>query len=208
VKKIAFPSSSVIYGEAKKVPTPEDYGPLMPISLYGASKLAAEGLITAYCHTFGFQSWIFRFANIVGRRQTHGVIVDFIEKLKKNPRELEILGNGKQNKSYLLVEECVDAMLFAIENSNERINIFNLGNKDRINVTKIAKILCEETGIKPKFRYTGTERGWPGDVPRMMLDIKKICKLGWRAKYTSEEAIRMAARDLLKELSLAEKGSY
>jgi UDP-glucose 4-epimerase len=205
VKKISFSSSSVVYGEARKVPTPEDYGPLIPISLYGASKLAAEGLITAYCHTFELQSWIFRFANIIGRRQTHGVIVDFIEKLKRNPRELEILGDGRQSKSYLLVEECVDAMIFAIENSDEKVNIFNLGSKDRTSVTRIAEILSDEAGLKPKFRYTGTERGWPGDVPRMMLDTKKINKLRWEAKYASEEAVRMAVKTLSKELALVKK---
>lgn len=205
VKKISFSSSSVVYGEAEKVPTPEGYGPLIPISLYGASKLAAEGLITAYCHTFGFQSWIFRFANIIGKRQTHGVIVDFIEKLKKNPRELEILGDGRQSKSYLLVEECVDAMLFAMERSNEKVNIFNLGSRDRVSVRRIAEILCEEVGLEPKLRYTGTERGWPGDVPRMMLDVGKINKLGWEAKYGSEKAVRLAAKDLSKELALVKK---
>jgi len=205
VKKISFSSSSVVYGEAEKIPTPEDYGPPTPISLYGASKLAAEGLITAYCHTFGFQSWIFRFANIVGKRQTHGVIVDFIEKLKKNPHELEILGDGRQSKSYLLVEECVDAMLFAVEKSSEKVNIFNLGSKDQVSVARIAEILCEEVGFNPKLRYTGTERGWPGDVPRMMLDVKKINRLGWDAKHSSEEAVRTAVKDLSKELVLVKK---
>ena len=205
VKKISFTSSSVVYGEAGKIPTPEDYGPLVPISFYGASKLAAEGLVTAYCHTFGFQSWIFRFANVIGRRQTHGVIVDFIEKLKKNSKELEILGDGKQSKSYLLVEECVDAMLLAIEKSNEPVNLFNLGSADRITVTRIAEILCEGVGLKPKFRYTGTERGWPGDVPQMMLDVKKISRLGWKPKHTSEEAVRAAIGDLVRERALVKK---
>jgi UDP-glucose 4-epimerase len=205
VKKISFSSSCVVYGEAKKLPTPEDYAPLMPISLYGASKLAAEGLISAYCHTFGFQSWIFRFANIIGERQTHGVIVDFINKLKKNPRELEILGDGKQSKSYLLVEECVDAMLYAIEKSNEKVNIYNLGSNNQISVTRIAEILCEEVGLRPKIRFTGTDRGWPGDVPTMMLDTKKINKLDWKTKHTSEEAVRVTIKSLLKEMAWRKK---
>ena len=205
VDKISFSSSSTVYGEAKEIPTPEDYGPLVPISLHGASKLAAEGLITAYCHTFGFRAWIFRFANVIGKRQTHGVIVDFIEKLRDNPMELEILGDGRQSKSYVLVEECVDAMLLGVEKSSERVNIFNLGSEDQISVKRIAEIICEETGFKPKFRYTGTERGWPGDVPRMMLDVKKIMELGWGAKHTSVEAVRRAVEYLAKERGLKVK---
>lgn len=201
VKKISFSSSSVVYGEAKRIPTPEDYGPLIPTSLYGASKLAAEGLITAYCHTFDLQSWIFRFANIIGERQTHGVIVDFIEKLKRNPSELEILGDGRQSKSYLPVKECVDAMLFATKNSNERVNIFNVGSEDRISVIRVAEILSEEADLEPRFRFTGTEHGWPGDIPTMMLDVEKINQLGWKTKkYTSEETVKMAIKELLNEL--------
>ncbi|MEM0358665.1 MAG: NAD-dependent epimerase/dehydratase family protein [Candidatus Hadarchaeales archaeon] len=197
VKQIAFSSSSTVYGEARTLPTPEDYGPLLPISLYGASKLAAEGLISAYCHTFGFRAWIFRFANIVGPRQTHGVIVDFIEKLRKNPEELEILGDGNQNKSYLWVEDCVEAMLLAVERSTENPAIFNLGNTDRTTVRRVAEIVCEEMGLQPRFRFTGGRRGWVGDVPEMLLDITKICSLGWRPRYSSEEAVKRTVRVLL-----------
>ncbi|MEM3738440.1 MAG: NAD-dependent epimerase/dehydratase family protein, partial [Thermoplasmata archaeon] len=148
VKRIVFASSSVVYGEAKKIPTPEDYGPLIPISLYGAAKLGAEGFITAYCGSYGFQCWIYRFANVVGARGTHGVIVDFINKLKRNPKELEILGNGKQTKSYLSVEDTVSGMLFGLEHANEQVNIFNLGSDDWINVTRIAEIVVEELGLR------------------------------------------------------------
>ncbi|MEM2205076.1 MAG: GDP-mannose 4,6-dehydratase, partial [Candidatus Hadarchaeales archaeon] len=197
VKRIAFSSSSTVYGEARTLPTPEDYGPLLPISLYGASKLAAEGLISAYCHTFGFRAWIFRFANIVGPRQTHGVILDFIQKLRKNPEELEILGDGNQNKSYLWVEDCVEAMLLAVERSTENPAIFNLGNTDRTTVRRVAEIVCEEMGLQPRFRFTGGRRGWVGDVPEMLLDIAKICSLGWRPRYSSEEAVRRTVRVLL-----------
>lgn len=204
VKKIAFASTSTIYGEPKIIPTPEDYGPLIPISLYGASKLASEALITAYSHLFGMKAWIFRFANIIGRRQTHGAIVDFINKLKKNPNELEILGDGNQKKSYLLVEECVDAMLFAIKNSDDDVNVFNLGCDSQIKVRRIAEILVDEMKkinpkMKPKLKFTGTKRGWPGDVVEMLLSVKKINRLGWRAKYNSEDAVRIAIRELIKE---------
>ncbi len=197
VKQLAFSSSSTVYGEARTLPTPEDYGPLIPISLYGASKLAAEGLISAYCHTFGFRAWIFRFANIVGPRQTHGVILDFIEKLRRDPEELEILGDGSQNKSYLWVEDCVEAMLLAVERSGENPAILNLGNEDRTTVRKVAEIVCEEMGLRPRFRFTGGGRGWVGDVPEMFLDITRIRSLGWKPRYSSEEAVRKAVRALL-----------
>lgn len=201
VRKIVFASSSVVYGEAKKIPTPEDYGPLIPISLYGAAKLGAEGFITAYCGSYGFQAWIYRFANVVGARGTHGVIVDFIKKLKKNPKELEILGDGRQTKSYLSVEDTVSGMLFGFEHANERVNIFNLGSEDWINVTKIAKILVDVLGLSDvKFRYTGGDRGWSGDVPKMLLSTEKIRALGWKPRHTSEEAVRRAINALVKEL--------
>ncbi|HIJ99123.1 TPA: NAD-dependent epimerase/dehydratase family protein, partial [archaeon] len=144
IEKIAFASTSAIYGEPKIFPTPEDYGPLLPISLYGASKLACESLVTAYCGTFGFQSWILRFANIIGPRSTHGVIFDFISKLKKNKNELEILGDGNQKKSYLHVYDLIEGMQFAIENSNNSVNVFNLGSDDQIIVKEIANILIKE----------------------------------------------------------------
>ena len=200
VSKLVYSSSSVVYGEAKKIPTPEDYGPLMPISLYGASKLACEGLISSYCSSFGMQSWIYRFANIIGRRGTHGVLVDFVEKIKKNPKELEILGNGTQMKSYLLVDECTDAMIFATERSDDAVNIFNLGSNDQMNVTRIAEITIDELGLKGvKLRYTGGDRGWRGDIPKFLLSTEKIGKLGWKAKHNSDEAIREAAKLVVKE---------
>lgn len=200
VKEIAFSSSSTVFGEATKIPTAEDYAPLMPISLYGASKLAAEGLILAYCNSFDMRTWIFRFANIIGSRGTHGVIVDFINKLKKNKNELEILGDGEQKKSYLHVTECINGMLFAIENSNERMNIFNLGSGDQIEVKEIGETIVKEMNLKNvNFRYTGGARGWKGDVPIMRLSIDKIKKLGWMPKLSSKDAVRLAVRELLKE---------
>lgn len=201
VKKIAFSSSSTVYGEATKIPVPEDYGPVMPISLYGASKLAAEGLITAYSSTFDIQAWIFRFANIIGSRGTHGVIVDFINKLEKSPRELEILGDGTQSKSYLLVEECVDGIMHAIGRSNEKVNIFNLGCEDWVTVARIAEIVVGELGLKEvSFNYTGGKRGWRGDVPKIMLAPAKLGKLGWKAKHGSDEAVVLAARAVIREM--------
>lgn len=197
-KKIAFTSTSTVYGEASVMPTPEDYGPLIPISLYGASKLACEALITAYSHTFDMQAWIFRFANIVGPRGTHGITVDFIKKLKENPCRLEILGDGKQEKSYLHVSECVDAILFAIGKSKEEVNIFNIGSEDTISATEIGKVIVEEMGLSDvEFAYTGGSRGWKGDVPKMRLGIEKLKAIGWKPVYTSEKSIRDTARALL-----------
>lgn len=200
VKKVVFTSTSTIYGEAHIMPTPENYGPLLPISLYGASKLACEALITSYSHTFDMQAWIFRFANIVGPRSTHGITVDFIRKLQENPIQLEILGDGKQEKSYLHVSECVDAILFAIEKSKEDVNIFNIGSEDTISATGIGRAIVEEMKLSEvKFIYTGGSRGWKGDVPRMRLDIEKLKDIGWKPAYTSERSVRETARTLLEE---------
>jgi len=201
VRRIAFTSTSTVYGEAAVVPTPEDYGPLLPISLYGASKLSCEALISSYCHTFEMQSWIFRFANIVGERGTHGVLVDFIRKLRENPRELEILGSGKQRKSYLEVLDCVKAMIYAIENSCEETNVFNIGSNDSIDVTRIADIVAEKMGLcGVNYRYTGgvNGRGWKGDVLIMMLSIDRIERLGWKPELGSAAAIETAVEALLK----------
>ncbi len=189
VKKVVFTSTSTIYGEAQIMPTPENYGPLIPISLYGASKLACEALVTSYSHTFDIQAWIFRFANIVGPRSTHGIIVDFIRKLRGNPTQLEILGDGQQEKSYLHVSECVNSMLFAIEKSREDVNIFNIGSEDTISSTGIGRVIVEEMELSDiKFIYTGGSRGWKGDVPKMTLDIEKLKAIGWKPVYTSEKA--------------------
>ena len=194
-----FASSSTIYGETPPFALPENYGPLLPISVYGAAKLAAEGLISSFCHTFDMQGWIFRFANVVGERGTHGVIVDFINKLRKNPKELEILGDGKQKKPYLYVKECVDGILFGFEHANEKMNFFNLGCDSITEVTRIGELVAEEMGLKNViFRYTGGKRGWKGDVPQFQFDIEKIRKLGWKPKYNSDEAVKKAIQDLLQ----------
>lgn len=200
VKKIAFTSTSTVYGEAAVVPTPEGYGPLMPISLYGASKLACEALISSYCYTFDMTSWLFRFANIIGDRSTHGVIYDFAMKLKNDPTRLTILGDGRQSKSFLLVDDCVDAMLFAVEKQNEPVNIYNIGSEDRIGVTDIARIVAKEMGLNGvRLDYTGGDRGWTGDVPFMGLSIDRIKALGWRPKHNSEDSVCLCIRALLAE---------
>jgi len=204
VKKIAFTSSSTVYGEAEEIPTPENYGPLVPISLYGASKLAAEGLIASYCHTFDMQSVIYRFANVVGPRSTHGVTYDFIKKLGNNGNELEILGDGSQKKSYLYISDCIDAMLFGMEKRKGRVEIFNIGSEDWVDVRRIADVISEEMNLSPEYRFTGGVdggRGWKGDVKIMRLSIDKLRNMGWQPKYGSEEAIRMTARWLISNLS-------
>ncbi|MBE3122276.1 MAG: NAD-dependent epimerase/dehydratase family protein [Thermoplasmata archaeon] len=198
IKKIVFSSSSVVYGETQESSLSETYGPTLPISLYGAGKLGAEGLISAFCGTFDFQTWIYRFANVVGARGTHGVIVDFIEKLKKNPKELEILGDGKQCKPYLYVSDCVDGILFGFTHAQEKMNLFNLSCDTTTTVTRIAEMVAEEMKLKNvSFKYTGGIRGWKGDVPRFQLDAQKINTLGWKATLTSDEAVRKAIRDVL-----------
>ena len=198
IKKIVFSSSSVVYGEAFDIDIPETYGPILPISLYGAGKVGGEGLISSFCGTFGLQAWIFRFANVVGIRGTHGVIVDFIAKLVKNPKELEILGDGCQQKPYLYVTELVDGILFGFDHSKDQINLFNIGVDSNTTVNRIAEMVVEEMNLKNvKFKYTGGERGWAGDVPRFQLSIEKMKKLGWQASLSSDEAVRNAIRDTL-----------
>lgn len=203
VRRIAFTSTSTVYGEADVVPTPEEYGPLKPISLYGASKLSCEALISSYCHTFEMQSWIYRFANIVGERGTHGVLVDFIRKLQANPEELEILGSGKQRKSYLEVKDCVEAMVHCVDRSKEETNIFNIGSEDSVDVTEIADIVAERMDLNDvKYRYTGgiEGRGWRGDVKVMLLSIEKIKRSGWSPRCGSADSIKEAVDALLRDM--------
>jgi UDP-glucose 4-epimerase len=198
IKKILFTSSSTIYGEIEKMPTPEDAGPILPISLYGAGKLAGEGLVSAYCHLFDMQAWIFRFGNVLGSRMGHGVIFDFIHKLKRNPEELEILGDGNQQKNFFLVEDCLDGMLCAFSKSKKQYDVFNLGSETTVKVNTIAKIVVEEMGLKDvRFKYTGGKRGWPGDVVIVRLDVSKMAKLGWKPARSSEEAVKIATKRLL-----------
>ncbi len=195
VKNILFSSSQVVYGEVTDKPVEEDFGPLVPISIYAASKLGCEALVMAYSHTYGMKSWIYRFANIVGEGGTHGVIPDFVKKLKVDPKKLEILGDGTQTKPYL------EVILFGWEHSSDPVNLFNLGTEGWTSVTKLAEIVVEECGLENvDFHYTGGKRGWVGDVPRIRLSSEKIRKLGWKTKYDSDEAVRIAARALFKQL--------
>jgi len=188
VKKIVFSSSSVIYGETPAMPLPENYGPLLPISVYGAAKLAS----------FDLQGWMFRFANVVGIRGTHGVIVDFINKLKKNPCELEILGDGRQKKPYLYVTECVDGIMHGFMHADDQINLFNLGVDSATEVKRIGELVVEEMGLENvDFKYTGGKRGWRGDVPHFQFDISKIKKLGWKPCLSSDEAVKKAIKEIL-----------
>ena len=205
-ESIVFASSSTVYGDAKTIPTPEHYGPLKPISVYGASKLACEALVSSYCYSFKKRGIIIRPANIVGPRATHGVILDFIRKLKANPLELEILGNGTQTKSYLYIDDCIDAIIKAYESAEEPVTIYNIGSEEQTNVTEIAKITIKEIGLKDvKLKFSGGiegGRGWIGDVKNMLLDVSELKSLGWKPKLNSKEAVRQATRDLIKELTL------
>lgn len=189
INKIAFSSTGSVYGESPVVPSPED-GPFpIQTSLYGASKAAGEGLIAAYCEGFGFQSWIFRFVSILGERYTHGHVFDFYQKLKADPSRLPVLGNGKQRKSYLYVQDCIDAIFLAMDKANEKVNIFNLGVDGYCEVNDSIGWICEELGVKPKLEYSGGDRGWIGDNPFIFLDTKKIQALGWKPKFGIRDGV-------------------
>lgn len=198
VPQIVFTSTSTIYGDAAIIPTPEDYAPLEPVSVYGATKLACEAIISSYCHSYAMQAWIYRFANIIGERSNHGVIWDFIHKLRDDPGTLEILGDGRQSKSYLEVGACVDAMLFAADHSTDRVNTFNVGSEDWIDVRTIADLVAGEMGLGGvKYHFTGGERGWVGDVPRMQLSVRKLRDLGWNPGIDSRESVKKAITAML-----------
>ncbi len=201
VPRAFFSSSSVVYGFPAVFPTPESYGPLEPQSLYAASKLAAEGLFSAYAHCYGVRSYLFRFANIIGPGMTHGVMHDFFEKLQKDPDHLEVLGDGRQSKSYLRTEDCVSGMLVAADRADDRVNIFNLGTSDRISVREIAEKVVRVHGGKARIEYTGGAQGWAGDVPQQLLGIDRIQALGWRPSHTSEAAVDRT----LAEIALARR---
>lgn len=189
IKKIAFSSTGSVYGESPVVPTPED-GPFpIQTSLYGASKAACEGLIAAYCEGFGFQSWIFRFVSILGERYTHGHVFDFYHKLSADPSCLPVLGNGKQRKSYLYVQDCIDAILLAMEKADDKVNIFNLGVDGYCEVNDSIGWICDELDVKPELQYSGGDRGWIGDNPFIFLDTKKIQTLGWIPKIGIREGV-------------------
>ncbi len=189
IKRIAFSSTGSIYGEAQIIPTPEDAPFPVQTSLYGASKLACEGLIQAYCEGYGFHGYIFRFVSILGERYSHGHVFDFYQKLRENPEELSILGNGHQRKSYLYVQDCIDAMLTVIEKVQEKVNIYNLGTEEYCEVNDSVDWICKHLGVNPRRLYSGGKRGWIGDNPFIFLDIAKVRALGWKPKLTIRQGI-------------------
>ena len=198
-------------GEPDIIPTPENYAPLLPISTYGASKLACEALISSYCYTYGINGILFRLANIVGSRSNHGIIPDFIKKLQSNPNNLEILGDGTQSKSYLEVSDCVDSFFFCLEKVTKKVEVFNIGNHDKINVFDIAKIVCKNMNLDDvKFSPNGgvdNGRGWIGDVKIMHLDISKLKKLGWEPKLSSKSAIDFTSKNIQQHIMVKTIGN-
>jgi UDP-glucose 4-epimerase len=210
VRHLVFTSTSTVYGKAAVIPTPESYGPLLPISVYGACKLAGEALIASYAGTFGMQAFLFRFANVVGPRSTHGVIFDFARKLKADPKRLEILGDGTQTKSYVSVQDTVDGMVHAVRNTpppsaSGDCHPYNIGSLDAIPVTRLADLVEEAFGVRPKRVFSGGTAdgaGWKGDVKRMGLDISRLCALppGWKPQHSCEEAVRLTAESLAQAL--------
>ena len=189
VRRIAFSSTGSIYGEPQIFPTPEDAPFPIQTSLYGASKLAGEGLIEAYCEGFGFQGYIFRFVSILGERYSHGHVFDFSKSLRQNPNELRVLGNGRQRKSYLYVQDCIDAILLVLERAQDKVNLFNLGTDEYCQVNDSIGWITEYLGLTPRLDYTGGERGWIGDSPFIFLDCGKIRELGWKPKLSIREGV-------------------
>jgi UDP-glucose 4-epimerase len=189
VRRVLFSSSSVVYGLPTVFPTPEDYGPLLPHSLYGASKLASEGLLSAFSQCYGIRVYLYRFANIIDPGMTHGVLYDFHEKLRRDGTRLQVLGDGRQSKSYLRTEDCVAAMRFVAGHAADPVNVFNLGTRDRISVREMAERMVAAHGGTARIEYTGGDRGWPGDIPQQLLAIDRLVALGWSPKGGSADAV-------------------
>jgi UDP-glucose 4-epimerase len=189
IRHIAFSSTGSIYGDHDVFPTPENAPFPIQTSLYGASKLAGEGMIAAYCEGFDFQCYIFRFVSILGERYTHGHVFDFYKKLLDDPTQLHILGNGKQRKSYLYIQDCIDAMLLVVEKAQDKVNIYNLGTDEYCEVNNSAGWIAKHLSLTPEFTYSGGERGWIGDSPFIFLDGSKVRSLGWKPKLTIQEAV-------------------
>ncbi len=205
IKKIVFPSSMTVYGKVTEKTVSEMYGPCLPISLYGAGKLASEGLISAFSESFGIQSWIFRFSNVIGGRATHGVIFDLIRKLIKDPYQLEVLGNGNQTKPYIYISDALNGMFFAQHKARGQINIYNIGTSDSVSVKDIVTIIINLMKLKKvKLKYAKTTYGWVGDVPTINLDISKLSNLGFTPTYSSFQAVELTVRDLLHETAYFE----
>jgi UDP-glucose 4-epimerase len=206
-KRIGFSSTGSIYGEPEIFPTPEDAPFPLQTSLYGASKLAAEGMIQAYCEGFGFQGYIFRFVSILGERYTHGHIFDFYRKLSEDPSKLYVLGDGKQRKSYLYVQDCIDAMLLAIRILNNKVHVLNLGTDEASRVNDSIGWISERLGLRPELSYSGGERGWIGDSPFILLDTRRIRALGWKPKLTIREGVLRTVDWLAENRWVFEQGT-
>jgi UDP-glucose 4-epimerase len=196
VRRVAFSSTGSIYGEPTVFPTPETAPFPIQTSLYGASKLAGEGLLAAYAHGFGFETYIFRFVSILGERYTHGHVFDFFRKLRADPTRIEVLGNGLQRKSYLYVQDCVDAIFTVVDQAHEPVNIYNLGTTEYVTVNQSLGYICEALGLSPERSYTGGERGWIGDSPFILLDTARVNALGWTPRVTIREGILQTLRFL------------
>jgi len=202
VRELVFSSSGAVYGEPSVMPTPEDYGPIFPISLYAASKVACETLITAFAHNYDLRAWIFRFGNIVGPNPTHGVIHDFVLRLRDEPTRLTVLGDGSQAKPYVYVEDCLDGMEFGVVNAREHVNCYNLAVDDQTTVREITDWTIEAMGIDRAaidVQYGDSPRGWRGDVPYVKLDTRRMTALGWRPKLTSNQAVRRTIAEVAEQ---------
>ena len=199
-RRIVFASSGSVYGETAVIPTPEDAPFPVQTSLYSASKVASEALIQAYCHSYGFQGYIFRFVSLLGERYSHGHVLDFYQKLRQNPHELQVLGNGHQKKSYLYAPDAVDAIMIALAKATAPVNIFNLGTDEYCEVNESLAWITAYLGVNPAYVYSGGERGWAGDNPFIYLDTTRICALGWQPTKTIKEAIIATVADIRMRL--------
>lgn len=204
IKKIIFASTGSVYGRASQIPTKEICPFPIQTSFYASSKVAGEGLISSYCEAYDFQAWIFRFVSILGQHYSHGHVFDFVKQLKFNPRELKVLGDGQQSKSYLHVNDCIEGIYKIYKNSNEKVNIFNLGTNEYCTVNQSIKWISEKMNVSPKLIYSGGNQGWIGDNPFIFLDTQKISKYGWKPKYTIEESIKLTVEYLIKNPWLME----
>jgi UDP-glucose 4-epimerase len=202
IPEIVFSSSGAVYGEPAVMPTPEDYGPILPISLYAASKVACESLITAFAHNYDIRCWIYRFGNIVGPNPTHGVIHDFVLRLRETPDRLVVLGDGTQSKPYVYVEDCIDGMEFGVANAREEVNVYNLAVDDQTSVREITDWTIEAMGIERtaiEVEYGDSPRGWQGDVPQVKLDTKRMTALGWKPRLSSDESVRRTIAEVVEQ---------
>lgn len=202
VRDLIFASTGAVYGNiCAENSVSEDAGPLLPVSTYGAGKIASEAFISSFCHVYGLRAWMYRFGNVIGARMTHGVIFDFLGRLKKDPSELLVRGDGRQEKNYFLVEECIDGMLYGYASipmtDEEPCGVFNLGTPTVTRVIDIAKTVVDEMGVKAPIRIEGTRKAWPGDQPRVHFEVDKLSKLGWNSKLNSDQSVQIAVRRML-----------